>query len=114
MNSNDCAKDWKMSYVSEMIKSNIAIFSLWIGVALHYIFATMENNINVLFGRKVAKLRKLQGISQEELAERCGIHRTYIGAIERGEKSPTLNTIEKIANGLNVEIIELWEVKQID
>ncbi|MCQ2302717.1 MAG: helix-turn-helix transcriptional regulator [Bacteroidales bacterium] len=74
----------------------------------------MENNINVLFGRKVAKLRKLQGISQEELAERCGIHRTYIGAIERGEKSPTLNTIEKIANGLNVEIIELWEVKQID
>lgn len=97
-----------------MINLNNAIFSLWIGAVLPYIFATMNNDINVLFGRKVAKLRKLQGISQEELAERCGIHRTYIGAIERGEKSPTLNTIEKIANGLNVEIIELWEVKQTD
>ncbi|MBR0076976.1 MAG: helix-turn-helix transcriptional regulator [Bacteroidales bacterium] len=56
----------------------------------------------------------MQHISQEELAYKCGLHRTYIGAIERGEKSPTLNTIEKIAKGLNVQIIQLWEVKQID
>lgn len=59
-------------------------------------------------------MRKKQHLSQEELADRCGIHRTYLGAIERGEKSPTLNTIEKIAIGLNVKIIELWEVRQTD
>lgn len=74
----------------------------------------MKSNINIIFGKRVPELRNEQHISQEELAFRCGIHRTYIGAIERGEKSPTLNTIEKIAKGLNVQIIQLWEVKQID
>lgn len=48
------------------------------------------------------------GISQERFAEICNVHRTYIGAIERGEKSPTLKTIEKIANGLNVQISEFF------
>ena len=56
----------------------------------------------------MAKLRKQIGISQEELAFRCGVHRTYIGALERGEKSPTLNTIEKIAAGLGVKMIDLF------
>lgn len=52
-------------------------------------------------------MRKMQRLSQEELADRCGVHRTYIGSIERGEKSPTLNTVEKIAKGLGVDIAEL-------
>ncbi len=69
----------------------------------------MNGDINKKFGRKVAKLRKERAISQEELADRCGIHRTYIGSVERGEKSPTLNTIEKIAKGLNVGVCELIE-----
>ncbi|MBR6930087.1 MAG: helix-turn-helix transcriptional regulator [Bacteroidales bacterium] len=68
----------------------------------------MKNKINLIFGERVAELRKKQHLSQEELADRCGIHRTYIGSIERGEKSPTLNTIERIANGLNVQIIDLF------
>lgn len=74
----------------------------------------MKCNINKVFGKKVAEMRKMQRLSQEELADRCGVHRTYIGSIERGEKSPTLNTIEKIAKGLNVKIIELWEVRTTD
>lgn len=69
----------------------------------------MKSKINIQFGERVAELRKLQGLSQEELAFRCDVHRTYIGSIERGEKSPTLNTIEKFANGLNVDIIELFK-----
>jgi len=73
-----------------------------------------ECNINLVFGRSIAAKRKEMGISQEELAYRCGIHRTYIGAIERGEKSPTLLTIEKIARGLNVQIIQLWEALKTD
>ena len=67
-----------------------------------------ENKINLIFGERVAELRRKQHLSQEELADKCGIHRTYIGSIERGEKSPTLNTIEKIATGLNVQIIDLF------
>lgn len=66
------------------------------------------NDINILFGKKIAELRKRIGISQEELAFRCDVHRTYVGSIERGEKSPTLRTIEKFAKGLGVDIIELF------
>ena len=68
----------------------------------------MNGPINIEFGKTVAKFRKQIGISQEELAYRCGVHRTYIGALERGEKSPTLNTIEKIAAGLGVKMIDLF------
>lgn len=68
----------------------------------------MKSKIDIQFGARIAELRKQLNISQEELAERCGVHRTYIGSIERGEKSPTLNTIEKFATGLNVSIIELF------
>lgn len=69
----------------------------------------MKSKINIQFGTRVAEFRKQQGISQEELAFRCDVHRTYIGSIERGEKSPTLNTIAKFAKGLGVEIIELFK-----
>lgn len=68
----------------------------------------MESNINTVFGKHIAKLRRKQEISQEELAFRCSLHRTYIGALERGEKSPTLNTIEKIAKGLDLSLVELF------
>ena len=74
----------------------------------------MKKDITKAFGIKVAELRKKQGLSQEELAYRCGVHRTYIGFIERGEKSPTLKTVEKILNGLNISLSELWEAMQTD
>ena len=59
------------------------------------------------FGEKVRKLREEKGLSQEELAFRAGVHRTYIGMIERGEKNITLRNIEKIANALEVRVKEL-------
>ena len=67
----------------------------------------MKNDINIKFGKRVIELRKTKGITQEELAYRCDIQRSYMGVIERGEKSVTLNTIEKIAAGLEISIIEL-------
>ena len=69
----------------------------------------MDNNlILVQFGKKVQELRKEQNLSQEQLAELAGVHRTYIGMIERAEKNITLRNIEKIAIALNVEVKSLF------
>lgn len=70
----------------------------------------MKNEINIKFGKRVIELRKTKGITQEELAYRCDIQRSYMGVIERGEKSVTLNTIEKIAAGLEISITELMSL----
>lgn len=72
----------------------------------------MKSKIDIQFGARIAELRKQLSLSQEELAERCGFHRTYIGSIERGEKSPTLNTIEKFAKGLSVTIPDLLSISE--
>lgn len=68
----------------------------------------MKGCVNTLFGKRVAELRRAKGLSQEVFADKCGIHRTYIGAVERGEKSPTLNTVAKIADALGITIKELF------
>ena len=59
------------------------------------------------FGKNVQEFRKSQQMSQEQLAELAGVHRTYIGMIERAEKNITLLSIAKIASALNVNISEL-------
>jgi DNA-binding XRE family transcriptional regulator len=66
-------------------------------------------NILIFFGNKVKTFRKEKGISQEELAFRSELHRTYIGMIERAEKNVTLKNIEKIANGLGISIQEFFK-----
>ena len=67
----------------------------------------MKEPILQLFGYNVQKHRKVQNLSQEELAHLAGLHRTYIGMIERAEKNITLCNIEKISKALNVSIIDL-------
>ena len=67
----------------------------------------MNKQIVVKFGNRVREERVKRGISQERLGELAHVHRTYIGMIERAEKNITLVNIEKIANGLNVNITEL-------
>ena len=71
----------------------------------------MKSKVNTQFGLRIVELRKKAGISQDELAFRSNIHRAYMGTIERGEKSVTLNTVEKIATGLGVKVKDLfnWE-----
>jgi len=68
-----------------------------------------SENILEIFGRNVQKYRKEKEISQEKLAEIAGVHRTYVGMIERAEKNITLRNMEKIANALNVKIKDLLE-----
>jgi transcriptional regulator with XRE-family HTH domain len=55
------------------------------------------------FGAAVRRFREAKQLSQEELADLVGIHRTYIGGIERGERNPTLTMIERIAAALDLE-----------
>lgn len=61
-------------------------------------------NITTIFGSNVKKLRILRGFSQEELAYKAGLHRTYIGAVERAERNITLINAEKIAKALDVTL----------
>ena len=68
----------------------------------------MKHEILVSFGRKVQMRRKELKLSQEQLAEEAGLHRTYIGIIERAEKNVTLVNIEKIAKALKISIPELF------
>jgi transcriptional regulator with XRE-family HTH domain len=65
--------------------------------------------INKLIGKKIREIRTQIGISQEELSFKAGMHRTYIGQIERGEKNLGLINLEKIARALNVKIPSLFE-----
>lgn len=66
-----------------------------------------KHNILNIFGENVRKYRRVLDISQEELAYRAELHRTYIGMIERAEKNITIVNIEKIANALKVNIEDL-------
>jgi len=67
----------------------------------------MKQKLLIKFGNRVRSLRLNQHLSQEKLAEKAGVHRTYIGMIERAEKNITLANIEKIAHALGVQIADL-------
>ena len=69
----------------------------------------MKSKLLINFGNRVRELRKLKSFSQEELAYRANLHRTYIGMIERAEKNITLINIQKIAKALDVKIKDLFE-----
>jgi transcriptional regulator with XRE-family HTH domain len=68
-----------------------------------------RGDILIRFGDRLRELRREQGWSQEELAHRCELDRTYIGGIERGERNLALRNIERIAQTLGVTISELLE-----
>ena len=69
--------------------------------------------LNEIFGLQVRRYRKKKGISQEELASISELHRTYIGAIERGERNVSLNNVEKIASSLDVAVIDLFQNQEV-
>jgi transcriptional regulator with XRE-family HTH domain len=71
-------------------------------------------NSNVIFGRIVAGLRQAARLSQEELADRAGIHRTYVSQIERGLKSPTIVILLKLSKGLNTTASKIMRQLETD
>jgi transcriptional regulator with XRE-family HTH domain len=65
-------------------------------------------DIRIRFGRALRQRRHKLGVSQEEFADMCGLDRTYIGGIERGERNVALVNLEKIAKTLRISIAELF------
>ncbi len=61
----------------------------------------------VRFGRRVYALRTERGLSQEALAERAGLHRTYVGSLERGERNVALMNLQAFASALGLTVAEL-------
>jgi len=62
------------------------------------------------FRERVRELRQAKGLSQEELSFKAGVHRTYLGGIERGERNPSLRNIAAIARALGVDLSELFSL----
>jgi transcriptional regulator with XRE-family HTH domain len=69
----------------------------------------MKYKINIKLGKRIKRLRKQQKISQEELAHKAMIHRTYMGKIERGESNPPTQTVSKIATALKISLKSLFD-----
>lgn len=69
-------------------------------------------DLNVTCAHRVRELRERLGLSQDELAHRAGLHRTYIGAIERNERNITLRTLARLAIALKCRPADLLEAKE--
>jgi transcriptional regulator with XRE-family HTH domain len=67
----------------------------------------MEERIKGLFGKRVRERRLALGLTQQELADRAGLHRSYIGQVELGRRNVTLKSAEKIARALHLDIVSL-------
>ena len=75
----------------------------------------MQEEIRVAYGKAVRAIRQDKKISQEELGDLCGLHRTYISDIEPGKRNVSLENIDKIAHALQVKKSELFvEVEQYE
>jgi len=66
-----------------------------------------EGDLQKKVGRNIRSYRQKRGLSQEAFAEVLGIHRTYMGGLERGERNLTLRSLERIAEQMGVEVEEL-------
>lgn len=65
--------------------------------------SSARSEINQTAGRNIRSIREKMGLSQDVFADRCGIHRTYVGAIERGESNITLDTLARVATAAGIK-----------
>ena len=63
--------------------------------------------IRMIFAGNLKEIRDKQGLSQEELADIAGLHRTYVGSVERGERNISLDNMERLAGALKINIQDL-------
>jgi transcriptional regulator with XRE-family HTH domain len=70
-----------------------------------------DDDLNLIVAANLRKHRQRLGLSQEAFADLCGVHRTYIGALERGEGNLTLKTLAKIEDALDLGTLDLLRKK---
>jgi transcriptional regulator with XRE-family HTH domain len=73
------------------------------------VFALLEGDLQRTVGRNLRSYRQAQGLSQEAFADVLGVHRTYMGGVERGERNLTLKSVERIAERIGVEPLALLQ-----
>jgi len=64
-------------------------------------------DLKIVLGKRIRELRSKNGFSQESFADHCGLHRTYMGGIERGEHNLTIETLMTVAKGLEITMADL-------
>ena len=69
----------------------------------------MPVDVRIRFGRAIRRIREEQGITQEEAADRCKLHRTYYSGIERGVRNVSLLNIDKVSRGLKRSLSDLFK-----
>jgi transcriptional regulator with XRE-family HTH domain len=67
----------------------------------------VSSNARRIFAQRLRQIRQIKGLSQEELADLAGLHRTYVGSVERSERNVSIDNMERLANALAVDITEL-------
>ena len=72
----------------------------------------MKQNLTATLSKNIKKFRKERGLSQEGLASIADLHRTYIGSVERGERNITISSLERIAEALNIDPLDLLKNKE--
>jgi transcriptional regulator with XRE-family HTH domain len=65
--------------------------------------------LQIVLGQRIRESRLKKGFSQESFADHCGLHRTYMGGIERGERNLTIQTVLTVAKGLGITMSDLLE-----
>lgn len=68
----------------------------------------MKEQILIEFGKRLRELRLSQNLTQEDLAEKSGLHKNYIGMVERGERNPSLVNLKILADSFNLNLSELF------
>lgn len=75
----------------------------------------MQTDILLKYGKAIRQLRQQKGISQEELADLCGLHRTYISDVELGKRNVSLENIERLAQALDANVSDVFvEIERTD
>ncbi len=69
-------------------------------------------DVRARVGLNLQRLRRDKGFSQEELADRAQIHQTYLSGVERGRRNPTITVLQRIAEALDTDIVDLLERRQ--
>ena len=72
------------------------------------------NDVKIVLGLRIKQIRNEIGISQEELANRAGLDRTYITSVEKGRRNISIVNIEKICNALNISIKQFFECEEFN